>query len=107
MLRHGSPRRSDIHFFELDALAYWERLHAARLGYVSVSVSIALQYDLVKSILERYGLTMTRREVRQSMERMRSDMGHETSSEALTREIPTAQTARRLARPAPLGGALS
>ena len=42
----------------------------------------------MKSILERYGLTMTRREVRQSMERMRSDMGHETSSEALTREIP-------------------
>jgi predicted acylesterase/phospholipase RssA len=81
------PKESDIHFFELNALAYWERLRAARLGYVSVSESIDLHYDLVKSILERYGLTMTRREVRQSMERMRSHDGSE-ASDALTRDIP-------------------
>ncbi|MEO8601739.1 MAG: patatin-like phospholipase family protein [bacterium] len=81
------PRETDIHFFELNALAYWERLRAARLGYVSVSESIDRHYEPVKAILERYGLTMTRRQVRQSMERMRDDDGPMVS-DALTRDIP-------------------
>jgi predicted acylesterase/phospholipase RssA len=81
------PKESDIHFFELNALSYWERLRAAKLGYLSVSESIDLQFDLVKGILERYGLTLSRREVHQSMERMRADDAGD-ANEALTREIP-------------------
>lgn len=80
------PRETDIHFFQLNALSYWERLRAARLGYVSVSESIELQYDVVKTILERYGLTMSRRAVRHSMEAMRADTIEAT--DALTREVP-------------------
>jgi len=81
------PKESDIHFFELNALSYWERLRAAKLGYLSVSESIDRQFELVKGILERYGLTMSRREVHQSMERMRAnDVGD--ANEALTRDIP-------------------
>src|SRR5262247_2227012 len=61
------PKESDVHFFRLNVLSYWERLKAAQIGYASVTESIERNYDLVRSILERYGLTMTRREVRQSM----------------------------------------
>ncbi len=80
------PKESDAHFFQLNALSYWERLRAAQLGYRSVSESIEYQYDLIKAILERYGLTITRREVRHSMHRMGDDMAE--AAEALTREVP-------------------
>jgi predicted acylesterase/phospholipase RssA len=81
------PRETDAHFFELNALSYWERLRAAQLGYRSVSESIERQYDLVKSILERYGLTITRREVRESVDRMRGEDVRD-AAETLAREIP-------------------
>ena len=81
------PKESDAHFFQLNALSYWERLRAAQLGYVSVTESIDRQYDLVKSVLERYGLTMTRREVRESVDRIR-DESVADATDALTREVP-------------------
>ncbi len=81
------PKESDVHFFQLNALSYWERLRAAQLGYVSVTESINRQYDLVKSVLERYGLTMTRREVRESVDRIR-DESVANATDALTREVP-------------------
>jgi predicted acylesterase/phospholipase RssA len=81
------PKESDVHFFHLNALSYWERLDAARLGYASVTDSIEHNYDLVKTILERYGLTLTRREVRQSMDKIREENVAE-ATEALTREVP-------------------
>ncbi|MFN8644532.1 MAG: hypothetical protein U0802_23790 [Candidatus Binatia bacterium] len=81
------PKESDVHFFQLNALSYRERLRAAQLGYVSVSESIDNQYELVKSVLERYGLTITRREVRESVDRMRDESVADTT-DALTREVP-------------------
>jgi predicted acylesterase/phospholipase RssA len=79
------PKETDVHFFQLNALAYWQRLHAAQYGYASVTESITKNYDLVKSILRRYGLTMTRREVQTGMDKMRSD---EEAADVLTREVP-------------------
>lgn len=81
------PKETDRHFFQLSAMAYWQRLHAAQLGYVSVSESIDQNYELIKPILERYGLTMTRREVRQGIGRIRSEDLAE-ASDVLTREVP-------------------
>ena len=81
------PKENDVYFFELNALNYWERLGAAQMGYASVSDSIEGNYDLIKAILERYGLTMTRREVRASMGKIR-DEGPTEAAEALTREVP-------------------
>lgn len=81
------PKESDVHFFQLNALSYWERLRAAQLGYVSVTESIERQYELVKSVLERYGLTITRREVRESVDRIR-DENVADATDALTREVP-------------------
>src|SRR5215831_21389130 len=41
------PAESDLAFFKMNALSYWERLDAARLGYASVCESIESNYDLV------------------------------------------------------------
>ncbi len=81
------PKETDVHFFQLNALSYWERLRAAQLGYASVSESIERNYELVRSILERYGLTISRREVRQSMDKIREE-SVAGATEALTREVP-------------------
>ncbi len=81
------PSESDVHFFQLNALSYWERLRAAQLGYVSVTESIERQYDEVKAVLERYGLTISRRAVRENIGRMREDGGSDAGA-ALTREGP-------------------
>src|SRR5215472_8616195 len=67
------PKESDVKFFQLNALSYWERLRAAQMGYASVCESIESNYELVKAILERYGLTITRREVRESMGKIRQE----------------------------------
>ena len=81
------PKESDVHFFNLNALSYWERLHAAQLGYASVCESIESNYDLVKAILGHYGLTITRREVRESVGKIRGESVAGATS-ALTREVP-------------------
>jgi len=81
------PKESDRSFFQLGAMAYWQRLAAARYGYMSVSESIERNYDLIKQILESYGLLMTRRQVREGVERIRDENQQETSR-VLTREVP-------------------
>lgn len=80
------PKESDAHFFELNALAYWERIRAAQLGYQSVTDSIERNYDLVRSILARYDLTLTRRNVDSSLREMAEAVPDAAS--ALTREFP-------------------
>lgn len=81
------PKETDLHFFQLSAMSYWERMRAAQLGYVSVSESIEQHYDLIKPVLERYGITMTRREVRQSIDKIKTEDVLD-ANEALTREVP-------------------
>jgi NTE family protein len=82
------PKETDIHFFQLNALAYWQRIRAAHLGYISVNESIQQNYDLIKQILESYGILMTRRQVRASVERIRGESTEEASS-VLTDEVPS------------------
>jgi predicted acylesterase/phospholipase RssA len=81
------PKENDLHFFQLNALAYWQRLRAAQFGYASVTESIDTNYDLIKSILARYGITMSRRTVRQGMQKLREDDADD-ASDVLTREVP-------------------
>ena len=82
------PKETDLHFFQLNALAYWERIRAAHYGYLSVNASIQQNYELIKQILESYGILMTRRQVRAGVERMR-DSSIEEASSVLTDEIPS------------------
>jgi NTE family protein len=81
------PKETDLHFFQMSALAYWQRIVAAQHGYISVTQSIEQNYDLMKPIMESYGIAITRRAVRQSMDKLRSE-DEEEASEVLTREIP-------------------
>lgn len=81
------PKESDVHFFRLNALAYWQRLRAAQYGYISVTESIQQNYELIKQILESYGILMTRRQVREGVERFREE-DIEEASKVLTHDVP-------------------
>ncbi len=81
------PKESDVHFFRLNALAYWQRLRAAQYGYISVTESIQQNYELIKQILESYGILMTRRQVREGVERFREE-DTEKTSRVLTNDVP-------------------
>ncbi len=82
------PTENDPHFFAMNPLAFWQGPEAGRHGYESVTESIDTHYDLVKQILQSYGILMTKREVREGLERMqRAAFAHETS-EVLSRDLP-------------------
>jgi NTE family protein len=81
------PKETDAQVFQLNALAYWQRLRAAQYGYVSVTESIQNNYDLIKQILESYGILMTRRQVRAGVERIRDD-DTESASNVLMHDVP-------------------
>jgi len=81
------PKETDFRFFQLSAMSYWDRVRAARLGYMSVSDSIEQQYDRLRPILESYGFTMTRREMRRRAAKIRTE-GSGEAAELLTREGP-------------------
>ncbi|MBI4516981.1 MAG: patatin-like phospholipase family protein [Deltaproteobacteria bacterium] len=81
------PKESDLHFFQMSALAYWQRIVAAQHGYISVTQSIEQHYDLIKPILETYGIAITRRTVRQGVDRLRAE-DEEQAAEVLIREVP-------------------
>lgn len=81
------PKETDLQFFQMNVLAFWERLRAARYGYVSVTESIERNYDLMKQILGSYGILMTRKQVRQGMDRLREEE-IEASAEVLLEDVP-------------------
>jgi predicted acylesterase/phospholipase RssA len=82
------PTEHDTRFFAMNPLAFWEGPRAGRHGYVSVTQSIETHYDVVKQILQSYGILMTRREVRQGLERMQRVESLSNEEEVLTRDIP-------------------
>jgi predicted acylesterase/phospholipase RssA len=82
------PTESDTHFFAMNPLAFWDGPKAGRHGYVSVTQSIETHYDIVKQILQSYGILMTRREVREGLERMQRFSAANDGSEVLTRDVP-------------------
>jgi predicted acylesterase/phospholipase RssA len=82
------PTEHDTRFFAMNPLAFWEGPRAGRHGYVSVTQSIETHYDIVKQILQSYGILMTRREVRQGLERMQRIDTEGSEEDVLTREIP-------------------
>jgi predicted acylesterase/phospholipase RssA len=81
------PKDTDVYFFQLNALAYWQRMRAAQYGYISVTESIQQNYELIKHILESYGILMTRRQVREGVERFREE-DTEEASKVLLHDVP-------------------
>jgi predicted acylesterase/phospholipase RssA len=64
------PTDTDETFFQMMPMNFWDRRRAAAHGYASVAESIESHYDAIKGIVERYGLTMGRREVRERTEQL-------------------------------------
>ncbi len=82
------PTENDIDFFQMTPLAFWERRRAAQHGYVSVTQSIDTHYDMMRRILESYGILMTRKTVSEGMQRMQSGDTAKGASDVLMREVP-------------------
>jgi NTE family protein len=82
------PTEHDVDFFQMTPLAFWERRRAAQHGYASVSQSIDTHYEMVRRILESYGILMTRKTVNEGMQRMQNADTPEEASEFLMREVP-------------------
>ena len=82
------PSEHDIDFFQMAPLAFRERRRAAQHGYVSVTQSIDTHYDMVRRILESYGILMTRRTVSEGMQRMQTADTPEEASDFLMRDVP-------------------
>ena len=81
------PKETERHVFQLSAMSYWQRVHAAQYGYISVTESIEQNYDLIKQVLESYGILMTRKQVQAGLESIRED-SEEASSKILMRDVP-------------------
>ena len=81
------PKETDVQFFRLNALGYGPRLRAAQYGYISVTETITQNYELVKQILDSYGISMTRRQVHEGIERFREE-DTEEASRVLTKDVP-------------------
>ena len=82
------PTENDIDFFQMTPLAFWERQRAAQHGYLSVTQSIDTHYDMVRRILESYGILMTRKTVSEGVQRMQAADTPEEASDVLMREVP-------------------
>ncbi len=82
------PTERDLSFFQMGPLAFWERRKAARHGYISVSQSIENHYEMIRMIMEKYGISMTRRAVRRGIEEIRTAVSEEEASEFLVRDMP-------------------
>jgi predicted acylesterase/phospholipase RssA len=83
------PSEKDSDFFQMSPLAFWERRRAAQHGYVSVTQSIDTHYDMIRRILESYGILMTRKTVNEGMERMANAESPEEASAFLMRDVPS------------------
>ena len=83
------PTEKDLDFFQMGPLAFWQRRKAAQHGYVSVTQSIDTHYDMIRRILESYGILMTRKTVSEGMERMQTAGTPEEASDFLTRDVPS------------------
>ncbi|HYC23827.1 MAG TPA: patatin-like phospholipase family protein, partial [Candidatus Bathyarchaeia archaeon] len=79
------PTDDDETFFGMFPLNFWERRRAAEHSYLSVSSSIETHYETIQRILERYGMVMTRRKLREGAERIRRAP---LQGDTLVREIP-------------------
>jgi hypothetical protein len=82
------PTERDLKFFQMTPLNIWKGRDAGQHGYLSVTQSIENHYDLVKQILQSYGILMTRKDVREGLERIRQARDAEEAADVLLRDLP-------------------
>ena len=82
------PGETDLTFFKMAPLNLWAGRSAGAHGYLSVTQSIEAHYELIRQILQSYGVLMTRREVREGLERLLRTEPSETPDDVLLRDVP-------------------
>jgi predicted acylesterase/phospholipase RssA len=82
------PGETDLTFFKMAPLNLWAGRSAGAHGYLSVTQSIETHYELIRQILQTYGVLMTRREVREGLERLLRTEPTEAPDDVLLREVP-------------------
>jgi predicted acylesterase/phospholipase RssA len=81
------PAESDLLFFKMAPLNIWAGRNAGAHGYLSVTQLIESHYELLRAILQSYGIQLTRKEVREGLERLLTT-DRESPDDVLLREIP-------------------
>jgi NTE family protein len=82
------PGETDLTFFKMAPLNLWAGRSAGAHGYLSVTQSIEAHYELIRAILQSYGVLMTRKEVREGLERLLRTEPSEAPDEVLLRDVP-------------------
>jgi predicted acylesterase/phospholipase RssA len=82
------PGETDLAFFKMAPLNLWASRSAGAHGYLSVTQSIEAHYELIRQMLQSYGVLMTRKEVREGLERLLRTEPAEAPDEVLLRDVP-------------------
>jgi predicted acylesterase/phospholipase RssA len=82
------PAETDLAFFKMAPLNLWAGRSAGAHGYLSVTQSIEAHYELIRQILQSYGILMTRKEVREGLERLLRSEPTEGPEDVLLRDVP-------------------
>src|SRR2546428_52580 len=75
-------------FFKMAPLNLWAGRSAGAHGYLSVTQAIEAHYEMIRQILQTYGVLMTRREVREGLERLLRNEPSEGPEDLLLRDVP-------------------
>src|SRR5438477_3326992 len=82
------PAETDLAFFKMAALDFWASRSAGAHGYLSVTQSIETHYELMRQILQTYGIQMTRRDVSEGLERLTRAESSDSPDDILMRDVP-------------------
>jgi len=82
------PAETDHTFFRMQPLNLWAGRSAGAHGYLSVTQSIDAHYELIRNILQSYGILMTRKDVREGLERLLRTEPTDAPDDVLLREVP-------------------
>ena len=82
------PGETDLAFFKMAPLNLWAGRNAGAHGYLSVTQAIEAHYEMIRQILQTYGVLMTRKEVREGLERLLRNEPSEGPEDPLLRDVP-------------------
>jgi predicted acylesterase/phospholipase RssA len=82
------PAETDLTFFRMAPLNLWAGRRAGAHGYLSVTETVESHYELMRQILQSYGVQMTRKEVREGLERLLTPSAGAGPEDVLMRDVP-------------------
>jgi predicted acylesterase/phospholipase RssA len=82
------PAETDLTFFRMAPLNLWAGRRAGAHGYLSVTETVESHYELMRQILQSYGVQMTRKEVREGLERLLRPTPDGSVENVLMRDVP-------------------